>query len=58
LLPEVASEDADRLVLVDALLVEVEQQVEMEVDDAVVDVENVYGRLLGRWRSHRIIIAP
>ncbi|HST18837.1 MAG TPA: hypothetical protein VLK36_14305 [Gaiellaceae bacterium] len=33
LLPEVTPEEADRLVLVDALLVEVEQQVEVEIDD-------------------------
>jgi hypothetical protein len=56
-LPEVAPEDADRLAFVGALLVEVEQQVEMEIDDAAVDAAHVCAELFGRWRPHGVIMA-
>ena len=45
LLPELASEDADLLVLGDTPLVEVERQVEMEIDDVVVDASHLSAEL-------------
>jgi hypothetical protein len=57
LLPELASENADPLVLVDALLVEVEKQVEMEIDDAVVDASHPSVEPLERRCHNGVIIA-
>jgi hypothetical protein len=57
LLPEVASKDADPLVLVDTLLIEVEKQVKMEIDHVVVDAPHPRIELLERRCHHSVIIA-
>jgi hypothetical protein len=49
--PELAAEDADPLVHVDTLLVEIEKQVEMEIDDAVMNASHPSVEFL-EYRQH------
>ena len=57
LLPELASENADLLVLVHTPLVEVEEHVEMKIDDVAVNTSHPSIELLERRCRHSVIIA-
>ena len=57
LLPELAPENTDLLMLVHAPLVEVEEHVEMKIDDVPVNTSQPSIELIERRHRHGIIIA-
>ena len=57
LLPELAPENTDLLMLVHASLVEVEEHVEMKIDDVPVNTSQASIELIARRGRHATIIA-